>query len=72
VKNAKMISAIVRETGGNLKVERATKRFTWTAGDERLLRGIPAIGRGVSGAVPGTRPDGICDRDDVREGRRAA
>ena len=25
-------------------------------GDERKLRGIPAIGRGVSGAVPGTAP----------------
>lgn len=27
------------------------------AADERTLRGIPAIGRGVSGAIPGTRPD---------------
>lgn len=26
-------------------------------GDERRLRGIPAIGRGVAGAVPGTRPE---------------
>jgi hypothetical protein len=25
-------------------------------GDERRLRGIPAIGRGVTGAVPGTAP----------------
>lgn len=25
-------------------------------GDERRLRGIPAIGRGVAGAVPGTAP----------------
>jgi hypothetical protein len=25
-------------------------------GDERRLRGIPAIGRGVAGAIPGTRP----------------
>jgi hypothetical protein len=25
-------------------------------GDERKLRGIPAIGRGVQGAIPGTRP----------------
>lgn len=30
-------------------------------GDERALRGIPAIGRGVTGAIPGTRPG------DVRE-----
>lgn len=26
-------------------------------GDTRALRGIPAIGRGVQGAIPGTRPD---------------
>lgn len=26
------------------------------AGDERRLRGIPCIARGVSGAVPDTRP----------------
>lgn len=25
-------------------------------GDELKLRGIPAIGRGVQGAIPGTRP----------------
>lgn len=25
--------------------------------DERRLRGIPAIGRGVSGAIPGTQPE---------------
>lgn len=33
------------------------KRYHATAGgDERRLRGIPAIGRGVQGAIPGTRP----------------
>ncbi len=26
-------------------------------GDEERLRGIPAIGRGVSGEIRGTRPD---------------
>lgn len=30
---------------------------TRPAGDERTLRGIPAIGRNVGGAIPGTRPD---------------
>jgi hypothetical protein len=30
------------------------------AGDERKLRGIPAIGRGVTGAISHTRPgDGL-------------
>ena len=31
--------------------------------DTRTLRGIPAIGRGVAGASPGTRPDAITSRD---------
>ena len=29
---------------------------TTLAGDSRKLRGIPAIGRSVTGAIPGTRP----------------
>ena len=34
-----------------------TKTYkTTAAGDERKLRGIPAIGRGVTGAIPGTTP----------------
>jgi hypothetical protein len=38
-------------------VEDTTKPTKATAGgDERKLRGIPAIGRGVAGAIPGTRP----------------
>lgn len=36
------------------------KRYSTTlAGDERKLRGIPAIGRGVAGAMPGTSPHSI-------------
>jgi hypothetical protein len=35
------------------------KNYRATAGgDERRLRGIPAIARGVAGAVPGTSPHG--------------
>jgi hypothetical protein len=29
---------------------------TTAAGDQRKLRGIPAIGRGVTGAIPGSVP----------------
>lgn len=29
------------------------------AGDERKLRGIPAIGRSVAGAIPGTSPHSL-------------
>lgn len=32
---------------------------TTAGGDERKLRGIPAIGRGVAGAIPGTNPGDI-------------
>ena len=32
---------------------------TTLAGDERKLRGIPAVGRGVAGAIPGTIPHSI-------------
>lgn len=32
------------------------------AGDSRKLRGIPAIARGVSGAVPGTQPEAAATR----------
>ncbi len=28
-------------------------------GDERTLRGIPAIGRSVAGAIPGTSPHNV-------------
>lgn len=37
-------------------------------GDERRLRGIPAIGRGVSGEIPGTRPDRVVGERDEPEG----
>ena len=32
-----------------------------TAADAKTLRGIPAIGKGVAGVSPGTRPDQIAD-----------
>lgn len=42
-------------------------RITWThdPSDTRTLRGIPAIGRGVAGHIPGTRPDAITNRDEA-------
>lgn len=33
-----------------------TSRVLSLIGDERQLRGLPAIGRGVAGAINGTRP----------------
>jgi hypothetical protein len=52
-----------------LALEDGAPRFTrpaqaTDAADERTLRGIPAIGRNVSGAIPGTRPDKASLGDD--------
>lgn len=44
-------------------VESAPTRGT-AAGDERKLRGIPAIGRGVAGCIPGTNPALAADAAD--------
>ncbi len=39
-------------------------KATWymDPSDSLTLRGIPAIGRGVAGHIPGTRPDKIGDQ----------
>ena len=46
---------IMRELAQEPDEQHVVKGAT-PAGDERRLRGIPAIGRGVGGAIPGTRP----------------
>lgn len=35
------------------------RTYNSNAGDERAMRGVPILGRGVTGAIAGTRPDGI-------------
>jgi hypothetical protein len=52
-RQAKLMAEIARDTDDDTPI-RATS--STPAGDERKLRGIPAIGRGVAGAMPGTRP----------------
>jgi hypothetical protein len=47
----KVDRAVNESVGNPSTVIRAT-----LPGDIRRLRGIPAIGRGVDGAIPGTRP----------------
>jgi hypothetical protein len=49
---AKQLADAARETDSVMPERFASK----LPGDERALRGIPAIGRGVTGAIPGTRP----------------
>jgi hypothetical protein len=52
--NANLIATLSRQT-----VNTTPGRITWilTASDTITLRGIPAIGRGVEGAINHTRPD---------------
>jgi hypothetical protein len=52
---AATLAAVLRDADP-IVLER-TYRAT-AAGDERKLRGIPAIGRSVAGCIPGTRPGG--------------
>jgi hypothetical protein len=60
VEQERKLARIAMETGAS--VEYVGTHAT-AAGDYRKLRGIPAIGRGVSGAIQGTRPgDSLADR----------
>jgi hypothetical protein len=51
-RNAAALVRIARETGDTP----VAKRVLSLLGDEVQLRGIPAIGRGVAGAIRGTGP----------------
>ena len=53
LEHARKLEKVVRDAGGDLRDERPTAH---TAVDGVALRGIPAIGRGVSGVIPGTAP----------------
>jgi hypothetical protein len=53
---AAQLAAVLRDADPII-LER-TYRAT-AAGDQRKLRGIPAIGRSVTGAIPGTSPHAI-------------
>lgn len=57
---AKALAQAATDTGRNIQTERI--RMAHTAADSITLRGIPAVGRSVSGAIHGTRPDSICNR----------
>ena len=54
------MEGVVREAGADLRVERPIAR---DPSDHLTLRGIPAVGVSVSGAIRGTIPhkDGIRD-----------
>lgn len=42
----------------------APKYASKLPGDGQTLRGLPAIGRGVSGAIPGTSPERVIAASD--------
>lgn len=54
IQHARMLARIIENTGQALPERRFKAKLP---GDERALRGIPAIGRNVQGAILGTRPD---------------
>jgi len=51
------LEAAYRRVSQELGTDTPRRRFDAEAGDGRTLRGIPAIGRGVAGVIPGTSPD---------------
>lgn len=48
---------------GSATVEESVRFTSKLPGDARALRGIPAIGRSVGGAIPGTNPERVIDRE---------
>ncbi len=65
------VAKILIETAG--VEEEAPERVAGarSGGDERALRGLPAIGRGVSGTQPGTDPmQALLAREHRLAGRR--
>lgn len=62
---AKLLAELAREAPDDVPVRGAT-----AGGDERRLRGIPAVGRGCAGAIPGTRPGDSLFRQERKARRR--
>ena len=62
---AAVLAKILCETES---AEPPTAAGTTSGGDEARLRGLPAIGRGVSGAIPGTSPVGAVMRKEKSGG----
>lgn len=54
---AQLLRAATEQQAEQGDVPEPAKWRATAAGDERRLRGIPAIGRGVAGEITGTRPD---------------
>jgi hypothetical protein len=55
--NQRMLEQLDRQETVSVATQTATVVYTYTAADYLTLRGIPAIGEGVQGAMKDTRPD---------------
>ena len=63
-KHARLLAELAREADQCLPAKRGGPPTA--GGDERRLRGLPCVARGVEGASPGTRPGDGLDEVDVR------
>ena len=69
VEDERRIARIILETGGSEKDARASLRLVSRSADGHdpaRLRGLPAIGRNVSGEIPGTNPLAALLRKEAR------
>jgi hypothetical protein len=64
-RNAKLLATLDAALAGNITAERAKCRLQGSPAD---LRGLPAVGRGVGGAIRGTQPEAELMRR--QQGRR--
>lgn len=55
-----------RITRDSAHVTEGAVTFGTPGGDERKLRGIPAIGRNVAGAIPGSSPHALANVGNTR------
>ncbi len=53
---ANILATIIRDINPNAPEIQERRYRATAAGDERRLRGIPALARGVGSAIPGTNP----------------
>jgi hypothetical protein len=70
VEHAKILDEVLSDLGED--VPDWTPREDRTIGNEERLRGLPAVGRGVSGAIPGTNPEHELLRREGQRQRRVA
>jgi hypothetical protein len=69
VEHARILEQLARETGRNVAEERARLRASRTPADQRTLRGLPAVGRGIVSVIAGAQPEAalIAKEQDVRQ-----